>query len=235
MLLAPHFPVTIDEAVQMQQLLRQQVKLQNDFGELRTIAGIDASYDIVNNITRAFVVVLDLKTMTVIDRAKAEQPTRFPYVPGFLSFRETPTILDALAKLSEQPDIVMVDGQGVAHPRRFGIACHVGVLTGLPGIGVAKSRLSGFYTEPALEKGATTILGYKTEQLGTVLRSKTNVKPLFISPGHRIDQATALAITRNCLTTYRLPEPTRLADKWSKTKTAQLKAAPSMSEMDLLL
>jgi deoxyribonuclease V len=214
----PLFPTTIEDAILVQQDLRQRVRLDNDFGNVKTIAGIDASYDIQNDLTRAYIVVLSLDTLTIIDRAFAIQPTRFPYVPGFLSFRETPTILDAYEKLQVKPDLIMVDGQGIAHPRRFGIACHVGVLLDKPAIGVAKSRLYGWGKEPGPHKFDQTPLQVKGEQIGTILRSKEKTKPLYISPGHRIDPATAVNLTQRCCTRYRLPEPTRLADKWSKEK-----------------
>lgn len=212
-------PASLDDAVLIQQELRRRVRIDtNDVGMLRTIAGVDASYDVANNLTRAFIVVLNYADLSVIARAKAVVPTAFPYIPGFLSFREIPAILEALKQLPERPDLFMVDGQGIAHPRRMGIASHLGVLLDHPAIGVAKSRLCGWHTEPGPRKGDHTPLIHEKHQIATVLRSKDNVKPLFVSPGHRIDQTTALSITLRCLTRYRLPEPTRLADKWSKEK-----------------
>jgi deoxyribonuclease V len=212
------WPETATEATRVQSELRHQVRLENDFGTIKLIAGVDVSYDIKTNITRAFIVLIDAKTLQPVSDVKAELPTTFPYIPGFLSFREIPAILAALKKLKTTPGLLMVDGQGVAHPRRMGIAAHLGVLTDMPSIGVAKSRLTGTYKEPDLFKGAHSLLMDKRERIGTVLRSKDNVKPLFISAGHRIDQDTALDIVKDCLTKYRLPEPTRLADKMSKQK-----------------
>lgn len=214
------WPTTIDEAVQVQQELRHRVRLENDFGDIKIIAGIDVSYNIATNLTRAFIVLLDAKTLKIITSVKAELPTVFPYVPGFLSFRETPAILEAFKMLPQQPDLLMIDGAGIAHPRRFGIACHIGVLLNLPSIGIAKSRLFGRHGEIGTQKGDHMPLTDRGEQIGTVLRSKEKTNPLFVSPGHKMDQNTALSQVQKCLTTYRLPEPTRLADKLSKEKSA---------------
>lgn len=216
------WPKTITEATRVQNELRNRVRLKDDFPPLKIIAGVDVSYDIKSNLTHAFIVLVDAETLQPIADVQAQSNTDFPYIPGFLSFREIPTILLALKKLPQQPDLLMVDGQGIAHPRRLGIAAHLGVLTDMPSIGVAKSKLTGTYKEPDLFKGAHSLLMNKRERLGTVLRSKDNVKPLFISAGHRISQDTALDITISCLTKYRLPEPTRLADKLSKTKKPRL-------------
>jgi deoxyribonuclease V len=212
------WPKTAEDAVIVQNELRDKIRIENDFDEIKIIAGVDVSYDITSNLTRAFIVLLDYQTLQVITSVKAVQPTTFPYIPGFLSFREIPTILEAMKLLPQKPELLMVDGQGIAHPRRMGIAAHLGVLTDMPTIGVAKSRLTGYYTEPGMNKGDQSPLTYRNEKIGTVLRSKNNVKPLFISPGHRVDQDTAIEITMHCLTKYRLPEPTRIADKLSKTK-----------------
>ena len=213
------WPKTVEDAVIVQNELRHRVRLENDFAPVKTIAGIDVSYDLKTNLTRAFIVLVDYKTLHLKTSVMAQLPTDFPYVPGFLSFREIPAILAAMKLLPETPQLLMVDGQGIAHPRRLGIAAHLGALLDLSSIGVAKSRLCGYHMEPALSKGSSTPLTHKGEQIGTVLRSKDNVKPLYVSPGHRVDMATALSITQHCLTRYRLPEPTRLADKLSKEKT----------------
>ncbi len=213
-------PDQIPEAVAVQNELRQKVVLRDDFGPLKIIAGIDCSYDPGRDLSRAVVVLMDYKTLEPFYSVQAFAPTAFPYVPGFLSFREIPVIQEALSLLPCAPDLLMVDGQGVAHPRRLGIAAHLGVLTGLPAIGVAKSRLTGKYAEPGWEKGATSPLLDKSETIGTVLRSKDKCNPLFISPGHRVGHETAVSLTKHCLTTYRLPEPTRIADMMSKWKPA---------------
>ena len=208
----------------MQQSLRHQVRLENDFPKLELIAGIDCSYDIKSNVSRAIIVLMRLSELKVLGSCIAFLPTAFPYIPGLLSFREIPVILEALRILPETPDLLMVDGQGVAHPRRLGIAAHLGVLTDIPAIGVAKSRLTGIYQEPGPRKGDTSALMDGQEQIGTVLRSKERTNPLFISAGHRVNQQTAAEITLECLTRYRLPEPTRIADKISKDKE-QVKSA----------
>lgn len=166
-----------------------------------------------------------LDDLKPIEQVQAFAPATFPYVPGFLSFREIPAILAASAKLKTWPDLWMVDGQGIAHPRRMGIAAHLGVLLNMTSIGVGKSRLTGSFIMPGPNKGDTSPLMAGAEQIGTVLRSREKTNPLFISPGHRVSMETGLNITLQCLTRYRLPEPTRMADKLSKcspTNTAPL-------------
>ncbi len=215
--LPAHWPDNATDAAVMQKELRHKVRVEDAFGPPRTIAGVDVGFDTVRNEAKASIVLLDAGTLAVKAQVTTHQAVSFPYIPGFLSFREIPVLLRALSQLPEVPDMLMVDGHGIAHPRRFGIAAHLGVVTGLPGIGVAKSLLCGTYQEPGLEKGDTSLLMHKGEKIGTVLRSKDNVKPLFISPGHRVSHDTAVAWVLKCLTKYRLPEPTRLADKYSKT------------------
>lgn len=212
------WPKTAAEAALVQQNLRHQVKLINDFATPKRIAGVDVSYDLETNMSHASVVLIEAESLKLIHSAKAILPMEFPYIPGFLSFREIPVVLAALAQLPEAPDLLMVDGQGVAHPRRLGIAAHLGVLLDMPAVGVAKSRLVGRFHTPGFYKGDASPLMDKQERIGTVLRSKDNVNPLFISPGHRVDHETAVELTLQCLTKYRLPEPTRLADKLSKTR-----------------
>ena len=213
------WPESIEAARAIQEGMRHKVVVEDGFGPVRTIAGVDVGYDMERNLGRASIVVVDAKTMEPVASAQAYLTPGFPYVPGFLSFREMPVILRALACLPDRPDMLMVDGQGIAHPRRFGIACHLGVETGLPSIGVGKSLLTGRYEEPNFSKGSTSILIDRKgdEQIGTVLRSKDKVNSLFISPGHLISQDSAVRMVMQCLTKYRLPEPTRLADKFSKT------------------
>lgn len=211
-------PSDAAEAIAIQQALRSRVVLSNDHGALKTIVGIDVGYDPARNISHAAIVRMEMEDLRPIESIRAELPTEFPYIPGLLSFREIPVILSALGKLQSPPDLLMVDGQGIAHPRRLGIAAHLGVLLDLPAVGIAKSRLTGAYHPPAEAKGSQSPLTDKGERIGTVLRSKQGCLPLFISPGHRMDQETAVALALRCLTRYRLPEPTRLADKLSKTK-----------------
>jgi deoxyribonuclease V len=208
------WPSSVTEAIALQKELRAQVVTRDDFGTIKTIAGVDLSHK--GEISRCAIVVLDAKTLDVIETAQAEMPVRFPYVTGLLSFREIPVILETLKKLTRQPDMLMMDGAGYAHPRRIGIASHLGVLTGLPVIGVAKSRLCGTHAEPGPRKNAKVRLMDKGEHIGTVLRSRDGCRPLYISPGHRIGFESSVKWVVKCLKGYRLPEPTRLADKLSR-------------------
>lgn len=210
------WPQTASEAIAIQQTLRQQVNLTNQFEPLNILAGVDVSYDIHTDLTRAYIALFDVHNRELIASVRAIAPTTFPYIPGLLSFREIPALLEAFACLPYQPDLLMVDGQGVAHPRRLGIAAHLGVLLDIPAIGVAKSRLCGRHSAIGPDKGAVAPLIDKNEIIGSVLRSKDNCNPLFISAGHRIDHETALTITQDWLGKYRLPEPTRIADQISK-------------------
>lgn len=209
-------PSSIAEARALQETLRSQVRLENGFPALRLIAGIDVGYDVARNLAHASAVVLRIDDLAPVEQVQAYAPAEFPYIPGLLSFREIPAVLAALAQLSLMPDLFMVDGHGIAHPRRLGIAAHLGVLLSVPSIGVAKSRLTGTFIMPGPGKGDSAPLMSKTQRIGTVLRSKERTNPLFISPGHKVDMETSVAITLRCLTRYRLPEPTRLADKFSK-------------------
>ncbi len=211
-------PSTAKEAIAIQQEMRKKVILRDIFQDIRTIAGIDVGYDVKANMSKCALVVMDAKSLDIKQSVIAIEESPFPYISCLLSFREAPVILKALSVLERQPDLLMIDGQGVAHPRRLGIAAHIGVLTGLPSIGIAKSRLCGSYKEPSSSKGSYTLLTDKDERIGTVLRSRDNVKPLFVSAGHKISQETALEWVIKTLGKYRLPEPTRLADKLSKYK-----------------
>lgn len=178
--------------------------------EFRTAAGLDTAYGDDGSATTA-VVTLSCATGQPVESAVAHGQVSFPYLPGLLAFRELPTTLDALEKLSGTPDLLVCDSQGLAHPRRFGLACHLGVLTGLPAIGVAKTAW-GDYTEPGPERGATTDLTIDGEVVGRALRTRTGVKPVFVSVGHHIDLDTACAQVLALTPRYRLPETTRRAD-----------------------
>ena len=201
-------------------LIGNDYSLTDGFDEIKTIVGVDVGYDVERNMSKAALVVMNIDYLKVTQQVLEFDLTPFPYIPGLLSFREAPVILKALSRLKEMPDIIFVDGQGIAHPRRLGIAAHVGVITDLPTIGVAKSLLCGHYKEPGLKKGASKPLMHKGVRIGTVLRSRDNVKPLFISPGNKVSHESAVALVQKCLTKYRLPEPTRMADKLSKIKSA---------------
>src|SRR5438132_8018501 len=187
-------------------------------GEVKLVAGVDMALNEEKNMAHAAVVLLSYPQMEVLERHSYVEPIRMPYIPGLLSFREIPSILGAFAHLHEQPDLVMVDGQGIAHPRYLGIASHLGLWLDLPTIGCAKSILRGHYNEKALgeEAGAWVPLIYKGETVGAAVRTRSHVKPMFISLGHRISLETSLHYVLACCKGYRLPEPTRLADKLSK-------------------
>lgn len=199
----------------LQSELAQQVILRDGFPKrLRTIAGFDVGFEDDGATTRAAAVLLDADTLQVIDRQVARRPTAMPYIPGLLSFRELPALLDALAMLPTPPDLAFLDGQGIAHPRRLGIAAHFGVVTGLPSIGVAKKILVGA-PRMALHdmRGAFTPLRDGPSQIGWLLRSKPGCLPLVVSPGHQVAMPSAPELVMRFVTTYRLPEPTRLADR----------------------
>lgn len=205
--------VSIAEAKQLQLELAQHIVLEDRFQPPRFVAGVDVGFEDNGKITRAAIAVLKYPELQLIDKSVIRSKTLFPYVPGYLSFRELPAVLKALEKLNTIPDMFLCDGQGIAHPRRFGIACHLGVLTDIPSIGVAKSRLIGSYQEPGLNKGDQSNLYDRDEIIGTVLRTRQAVKPLFVSPGHRISLASVATWVLNCSTRYRLPETTRQAHR----------------------
>jgi deoxyribonuclease V len=205
--------VTTAQAREIQQRLRKRVETEDRLGSVHLVAGLDVGFEQEGRITRAAVVVLRFPCLEPLEQAVARLPTRFPYVPGLLSFREVPAVLKAMQGLNRLPDLLLCDGQGIAHPRRFGIACHLGVLTDIPSIGVAKSRLLGSHDEPAADKGSWSPLFEQQEQIGAVVRTRTGVKPLFISSGHRVSLKTAVQYVLACTTRYRLPETTRRAHK----------------------
>jgi deoxyribonuclease V len=193
--------------------LAKRVSLQDDFLEPRMLAGFDVGFEEDGTVTRAAAVLLDAGTLLPIESHIARVETSMPYVPGLLSFRELPALMAALAMLTRTPDLVFVDGQGIAHPRRLGIAAHFGVATGMPAIGVAKKVLAGRHDEPGPTLGDRAALMHHGEQIGWALRSKLRCNPLIVSPGHRISMDTAVEWVMRTLKGYRLPEPTRLADR----------------------
>lgn len=203
--------VTPSEARQIQEQVRAHVSRKNarELRNIKYVAGVDCA--LRNSHAIAAVPVLRFDTLELVDLAVVEKPLTFPYVPGLLTFRECPAILAAMDQLKVQPDLVMVDGQGIAHPRRIGIAAHLGVLLDKPTIGCAKSRLIGTHDEPYHKAGCYTDLWDKDDLIGAVLRTRDNVNPLFISIGHKINLPTAIDLVLECCRGYRLPEPTRLA------------------------
>jgi deoxyribonuclease V len=214
-----------------QERLRHQVILQDCFSSLNLVAGVDVAFADQGRWSKAAIVVMTYPDLHIVETAIAAIPTVFPYCSGFLSFRELPVILAAWEKLQHQPDVILCDGQGIAHPRRFGLACHLGVHLDIPTIGVAKSRLIGSHDPVPVEKGAWVPLQQNQDTIGIVLRSRTNVKPLFISVGHKVSLPSARQIVIHCLGRYRLPEPTRQADKISKLPLAHFLPMLSGSEI----
>lgn len=219
------------EAVELQKKLRGEVRVAPLAEKAQTVAGCDISFNKFSDTVYAGIVVLKLPELEIVDQATAITTIAFPYIPGLLSFRETPALLEAWQKLKTAPDVVMLDGQGIAHPRRFGIACHFGLLTELPSLGCAKTVLVGKYDEPAEEAGNYSLMMHKGETIGAAVRTKTGVAPVYISVGHLIDLAGAINLALSCVkgyeaaddggslfdtkppskSKYRIPEPTRQA------------------------
>jgi deoxyribonuclease V len=199
----------------LQKQLAGQVIRKNRPGRIATVAGIDVHLN--NEMARAAVVVLDFPGLEVQDRAVATRRVTFPYIPGLLSFREGPAIIDALEKLAPKPDLLIFDGHGVAHPRRLGIASHIGLLVDIPSIGCGKSRLCGQHREPGRPRGSHVPLTDKGETIGAVLRTRVGIKPVFVSVGHGIDLETSIQYVLACCRGYRLPETTRQAHRIAAT------------------
>ena len=212
---APHsWDLSPTEAVAVQKALRHQVILENQLPEtVQRVAGIDVGFEDRGAITRAAVAVLDYPSLALVESHIARRPTKFPYVPGLLSFREIPAILDALSLLEQRLDLMLIDGQGIAHPRRFGIASHLGVITRIPAIGVGKTRLVGTHGPVPESRGLWTPLMDAGEVIGAVLRTRVGVSPLYISAGHRIGLESAVDWVMRCTTRFRLPETTRHAHR----------------------
>lgn len=206
------------EAMALQSLLATEIDCRDDFGPVTRVAGVDVGFEDNGAVTRAAVAVLAYPSLQLVTSAIARLPTRFPYVPGLLSFREVPAVLAAMEQLDVAPDLLLCDGQGIAHPRRLGIASHLGLLLDIPSIGVAKTRLIGQHGEVPNERGAWVPLRDGGETIGAVLRTRQGVKPLYVSPGHRIGLESAIAWVMACLTRYRLPETTRWAHRLASEK-----------------
>ena len=213
--------VTPEAARELQNRLRSQVVTADRFGTINTVAGVDIG--LKRDIARASVVVLSFPELQVIDIEVAECPVRFSYIPGLLSFREIPPLLTAFDRLKTEPDLVIVDGQGIAHPRRFGLASHLGLILDKPTIGCAKSRLCGRYEEPEQEQGAYTYLTDKGEVIGAAVRTRTNVRVVYVSIGHRISLDSARTWTLACCRGYRLPETTRYAHNAASGKIPKIR------------
>lgn len=203
--------VSYKEAVRIQNDLRKQLILRKEFVNPGLVAGADVSYSKKNSRFYAMVIVFKLPGLIPIEEITATRSVEFPYIPGFLSFREAPVLLEAFKKIKNIPDVVIVDGQGIAHPRGLGLASHLGLILDLPTVGCAKNRLTGQYQEVADEAGSYEFLRINGRVMGAVLRTKKGVKPVFISPGHRIDLSSSIELVLKTTKGYRLPEPTRQA------------------------
>jgi deoxyribonuclease V len=205
--------LTISELIQKQREMARQVILADRFGEIRCVGGCDVALRRSRRAAdgAASVVVMTYPSLEVMDAASVRGRVEFPYVPGLLSFRELPLLTEAFAQLRVRPDVLILDGQGFAHPRRFGLACHAGIVLDVPTIGCAKSRLCGEFKLFALRRGKRSPLLLDGEKVGYVVCTRDAVKPVFVSPGHRVSFATAVEIIVRCAPRYRLPEPIRLA------------------------
>lgn len=206
-------PQTIEEAIAIQEQLRSEVITESQQSTVRYVAGVDVGYDKADAVSQAAVTVLSYPSLELQQQAVVRTPTAFPYVPGFLSFREVPAVLDALEKIDPMPDLILCDGQGLAHPRRFGLACHLGVVTSIATIGVAKSRFIGEHSEVGFDRGSWQPLLHEGEIVGAALRTQAGVKPIYVSIGHKVSLTDAIEYVLRCAPKYRLPETTRSADR----------------------
>lgn len=206
--------ITPREAIQLQARLRERVVLEDAFRQIRFVAGADMAFDPETEEAFAGVIVYRFPQLEEVERRMARRRLQFPYVPGLLSFREIPILMAAFARLKTEPDLLLIDGHGRAHPRLFGIACHVGVLFDKPAIGCAKSLLVGEAAEPGWKSGSTAPLNHHGETLGTVLRTRDNTRPIFVTQGHRVSLETAVKLVLKCIDGYRIPRPTREADHY---------------------
>jgi deoxyribonuclease V len=219
--------VSHERALTIQARLARHLKPEGKLDDAHSVAGIDVSFPRAlrrgdQQWARAAVVVLTYPQLKPIEQVVAERPVEWPYIPGLLSFREGPVVLAALEKLRTEPDVLIFDGQGLAHPRRLGLATHLGILLDRPSIGCAKSRLCGQYQGPGPNKGDWAPLIDEGERIGAVVRSRDSVKPIFVSIGQHVDLETAIDFSLSCCTRYRLPEPTRLAHQAAGGKQLSL-------------
>lgn len=209
-----HWNVSPKEAIVIQEKLSRQISLNCATKRINLIAGVDASYNMPNNRAKAGIVVMSYPELHIVERVIAIRKIQFPYVPGLLTFREGPAVLAAIKKLQYKPDVFLFDGQGIAHPRKMGIATHLGIILNKPSIGCAKSRLYGNGIRPDIHKGKYTYLFDKfdtTEIIGAIVRTKTNIRPIYVSQGNKISLQQAIDIVLTCAPKYRIPEPIRQA------------------------
>jgi deoxyribonuclease V len=208
--------VSVEEAIQIQENLRSRIILKKTFSKVRTIGGGDVAYSKKRNLLFGAVVVLSFPQMETVDISKADGMVHFPYIPGLFSFREGPILIKAFQRLKTKPDVMIYDAQGIAHPRGFGLASHMGLWLDLPSVGCAKTPLVDEFTSPGPSKGSCELIRREGKEVGIVLRTKDNVKPLFVSPGHRIDLPTSIQIILKCCQRFRIPEPLRRAHHVSR-------------------
>lgn len=215
---APH-PWQVSPALArvIQDELAAEVECADRFGPVRHVGGVDIGFEHAGRVTRAALVILSFPGLALLEHVIVRQPTRFPYVPGLLSFREIPALLQALDRIRITPDVILCDAQGRAHPRRFGLACHLGVLTDIPTVGVAKQRLIGRFETPGPRRGDWSPLTDQGETIGAALRTRAGTQPVFVSVGHRVGLPSAIGLALACAPRYRLPETTRQAHHFAST------------------
>jgi len=209
-----------EAAVWLQAVLAARVVVEDRFGRIDTVAGLDVAYDKQDNRATAAIVVVRADDLSVVETETLDTAIRFPYIPGLLSFRELPAICALLQQVTVIPDLLICDGQGIAHPRRFGLACHLGVMFDVPAIGCAKTPLLGAVCEPGLARGDSAALLDRGDTVGCALRTRSGVKPVYVSPGHRISVASACEWVLKLAPRFRLPEPLRLADQAARRAQA---------------
>ncbi len=199
----------------LQNELSKKLILENGIDKIETVAGVDVSY--VERVKKAFatVVIFNFQNLKIVEKEFHISDITFPYIPGLLSFREIPPLLECIKKCNIEPDLYICDGQGIAHPRKLGLASHLGIILNKTTIGCAKKKLVGEFSPPPMKVKSWSPLWYKNEMVGGVLRSKVNVKPIFVSPGNKIDVYSSIEIVKRLITKYKLPEPTRIADKYT--------------------
>ena len=216
--------VTPREAIRIQHMLREKLVLRPPKKPIRILAAGDVSYDSGDGSQFGAFLLFRFPDLTPLEKAWAVEKISFPYIPGLLTFREAPVLLKAFSQLSQKPDLLLLDGQGIAHPRSLGIAAHLGVLLNLPAIGCAKSRLCGEYEEPGLQKGSATPLKENGKRIGMVIRTRNGIKPVFVSPGYKMDFVTSTKVVLDLCRTYRIPEPLRQAHAFVNRLRAESKA-----------
>lgn len=222
--------LTASEAFKLQSDLAISLDVSRGLDSWKTLAAADVSFDRFGTELYAGIVVIEAGSFEVVERVGISAPARFPYIPGLLSFREAPALIEAFSRLQTTPDVILCDGQGIAHPRRLGIASHLGLWLRLPTVGCAKSRLCGRYEEPGLTRGDRSPLTDRDEIVGAVLRTKAKVKPLFVSPGHLCNLDSSLDLVMQTTGKYRLPDPARLAHDYVNSVRRAAKGTPMTNE-----